>query len=67
MGAVKALMMDIEEKFFNHVSEEDYSCECFEEFESNVLNKPGIQKDLTVKDIEETASTTWNEYWSNYP
>ncbi|MBR96768.1 MAG: hypothetical protein CMA81_08185 [Euryarchaeota archaeon] len=67
MGAVKALMMDIEEKFFNHVSEEDYSCECFEEFESNVLNKPGIQKDLSLSDIKDMASTTWNEYWSNYP
>ena len=67
MGAVKALMMDIEEKFFNHVSGEDYSCECFEEFESNVLNKPGIQKDLSLSDIKDMASTTWNEYWSNYP
>ena len=36
MGAVKAMMMDIEEKFFDHVSEEDYSCDCYEEFKSNV-------------------------------
>ena len=32
MGAVNAMIMDIEEKFFKHVSEEDYSCESFQEF-----------------------------------
>ena len=36
MGAVKGLIMDIEEKFFNHVSEDDYSCESFQEFLYNV-------------------------------
>tara|TARA_B100000886_G_scaffold43405_1_gene26645 strand:- start:1005 stop:1208 length:204 start_codon:yes stop_codon:yes gene_type:complete len=67
MGAVKAMMMDIEEKFFDHVSEEDYSCDCYEEFKSNVMNKPGIHKHLSQSDIEDMALTTWNEYWSNYP
>ncbi|MBB13249.1 MAG: hypothetical protein CMC78_03675 [Flavobacteriaceae bacterium] len=67
MGAVKAMIMDMEDKFFCHVSEEDYSCESYQEFESNVLNKPGIQNDLSQLEIKEIASTTWNEYWSNYP
>ena len=68
MGKVKAWVMDMEEEFFDYVTEDDLTnAETFQEFVAVAKNKiPLSGSFMTTSDIEYTASTIWNDYWQNY-
>jgi len=68
MGKVKEWVMDMEEEFFEYVTEDDLTtAENFEEFVTVAKNKIPLSKIfMTTSDIEYTASTIWNDFWQNY-
>ena len=75
MGAVKNMVMDIEEKIYGieGLEERVGECEHVSELESFILSKLWFEKgefmneNITRDTISETAREIWNEFWEGYP
>jgi len=58
-------ILDMEEKFFDHVTETDLAeAETFEQFVKTAVKK--MNSKLPTHHVEGIASQVWNDYWSNY-
>ena len=67
MGAVKGMVMDLEETFYDTVDESAVSnAECYQEFLDTCLNNATLLAKMSASDIRSVASFVWNEYWSEY-
>ena len=69
MGAMKSMIMDLEEKCFDQVAEAISECEHFSEAQAKALKifKENNLIDYVCADyLEESVSEMWNEKWSSY-
>ena len=69
MGAVKSMVMDLEEKCFDQLADEIGECEDMIEAQSKAMKifKENNLLDYTGADyLEESVSEMWNELWSQY-
>ena len=70
MGAVKNMMMDLEEKCWDEVSSIQFDeCEDISEVMSeavNIFKRENLIGYLDTDTIEEGVSEMWNDYWSDY-
>jgi len=75
MGAVKNIVMDIEEKIYDieGLEERVGECEHISEFESFIFSKLRFEKgefmheNITRETISDVARGIWNEFWEGYP
>ena len=69
MGAVKNMMLDLEEKCWDEVADVISECEDISEAMSkavDIFKKEDLIGYLEADDIEEGVSEMWNELWSQY-
>ena len=69
MGAVKDMVMDLEEKCWDEVADVISECEDISEAMSkavDIFKKEDLIGYLEADDIEEGVSEMWNELWSQY-
>ena len=69
MGAVKSMVMDLEEKCWDEVADVISECEDISEAMSkavDIFKKEDLIGYLEADDIEEGVSEMWNELWWNY-
>jgi hypothetical protein len=68
MGKVKAMMMDMEEQFFDEaLCVLKDGCECVEEFIAGCNRSKHLVAHMFSNDVEyiDYMSEMWSEYWSN--
>jgi hypothetical protein len=69
MGAVKDMVMDLEEKCWDQVADAISECEDISEAMSkaiDIFKKEDLIGYLDTDTIEEGVSEMWNETWSQY-
>jgi hypothetical protein len=69
MGAVKNMMLDLEEKCWDEVADVISECEDISEAMSkavDIFKKEDLIGYLNTDTIEEGVSEMWNELWWNY-
>jgi hypothetical protein len=69
MGAVKNMMIDLEEKCWDEAASIIGECEYISEamIEAvNIFKREGLIGYLDTDTIEEGVSEMWNDYWSDY-
>ncbi len=69
MGAVKNMMLDLEEKCWDEVADVISECEDISEAMSkavDIFKKEDLIGYLEADDIEEGVSEMWNELWSQH-
>lgn len=67
MGKVKAMMMDMEEQFFDEALAAIQGCEHIEEFIAGCDKSKHLVSHMFSNDVEyvDYMSEMWSEYWSN--
>ena len=68
MGAVKSMVMDLEEKCWDNVADVISECEHVSEAMSKaveIFKAEDLIGYMDVDTIEEGVGEMWNEYWSN--
>ena len=67
MGAVKGMVMDMEEIFYDYIAEEQVTnSDCFEEFLDKCMSNVGLKAEMSDYDIRYFATGVWNDFWSDY-
>ena len=69
MGAVKNMVMDLEEKCWDEVADVLSECEDISEAMAkaiDIFKKEDLIGYLDTDAIEEGVSEMWNEFWSSY-
>ena len=69
MGAVKNMMIDLEEKCWDEAASIIGECEYISEAMSeavNIFKRENLIGYLDTDTIEEGVSEMWNDYWSDY-
>ena len=67
MGKVKALGMDLEERYYDVIGRHIGGCTCIEEFQEQVLDYRNMVPHLTDKEVDEILVEAWGEFWGDYP
>ena len=59
-------VMSLEDQFFEAAAEVVMECENFEQFRDVMKPQFDLVKHMSVREIVDTLTEIWNEYWSYY-
>ena len=67
MGKVKALGMELEERYYEKIKREIGGCVCVEELQKHMLEHRNMVPHLTDKEVDEILVEAWGDFWGDYP
>ena len=65
MGRMKELVMEMEERFWDHAIDLVYECEVVEDFLSEVGEHRHLLPMHSDSEFTEVVVDAWNEYWQS--